>query len=526
MTPDIPCSISILADLRAMERGRACIEAELDDLVVQLARVMERRSDVERQQAISTAMLSPVRRLPVEILSKIFELSIPHDWEQKFLGLRGPASAEVCKVWRTVAIGMPQLWNNIGIDYRTDSKHLRSAFDLRMARCGQGPLRLHLAFHRHWGRSHSVPEVWATLCSQSHRWSALTVENFSPRTAKGLHWTWPSHFPILSSLELVGEDPDSPSLHVFSDAPITSLKMCFSYSPRRPPALHSTWKITNVDLHCEDIRSFLPLLLDCYLTLQHLDVETLSEIDGIPAFFGMEFPVLETLKLHYHACRFLTYLETPRLRRLDLYGHEGGIGDMKKPLSEVAEKIRTSGVAESLGWLTLTDIEDATQNIIQCLDLLPVLQSLDIENRASPDYGEHEVISEELLRALVRVPTDAASMNRLPRLRRLGLLWRMSEGIVCDRIDLVEALLRSRSTEDTYEGKNLARIEWLETDLPGDWSLSDLSRHIATTFMHFGILEIRRCCSYSNPPLKSTGRLLSVGISRCTISRNTQQHNP
>ena len=39
--------------------------------------------------------------------------------------------AEVCKVWRTVAIGMPRLWNTIGIDYGSASKHVRNAFDLR-----------------------------------------------------------------------------------------------------------------------------------------------------------------------------------------------------------------------------------------------------------------------------------------------------------------------------------------------------------------------------------------------------------
>ncbi|KAL1666376.1 hypothetical protein GGF50DRAFT_50732 [Schizophyllum commune] len=475
VTPDIAC---IRADLSAIDHGYARIEAQLDILVVQLARVMGQRADVERQRAVSIAMLSPVRRLPVEILSKIFELSLPYDWEQKFLGSRGPMFAEVCKVWRTVAIGMPRLWNTIGIDYRTASKYVRNAFNLCMARCGQGPLRLRLAFHCQWARCHLIPEVWTTLCSQSHRWSALTVEDLYPRTARELHWTWPSRFLILSRLELVGDCSVSPPLQIFSDAPVTSLKLQYGFHLREHLALPSTWKITNLEINCRnDLRSFLPLLWDCRLSLQHLDVGTVANAEDFPASVvdGIMLPVLGSAKLHGDACRFLTYMEIPRLRLLDLCGPcEGGIICMNKPLKEVAERIYTSRGWESLRWLTLTDLTNATGAVIQCLDHLPTLQSLDIENRAAHDWGEHKHISKTLLRALVRVPTNAASMKRLPRLRRLGLLWRMAEGKACDTVYLVEALLRSRSTEDTYEGENLGRIEWFATDLPGDWSVSGL----------------------------------------------------
>ncbi|KAJ7135091.1 hypothetical protein C8R46DRAFT_1325848 [Mycena filopes] len=73
-------------------------------------------ADVARNAAI----LSPLRWMPVEILSEIFSWTLPSDWE---LLQRGRIDvrdspwtlSQTCSRWRTIAIHSPSLWSFIGI---------------------------------------------------------------------------------------------------------------------------------------------------------------------------------------------------------------------------------------------------------------------------------------------------------------------------------------------------------------------------------------------------------------------------
>ncbi|KAL1682374.1 hypothetical protein EV122DRAFT_274484 [Schizophyllum commune] len=399
VVPNDDCSAGIKEDLRAMERVHNNIQCEIDDLVLQLAHAVGRRSDVERQQAASRAMLSPVRQIPPEVMSKIFEFATPEDWTQALVGTRMLNFAAVCKVWRTIALETPQLWNSFSIDFWQDPKRWQDAFDLRKARWLHG-----------WGA-----DVWEWLSSQSHRWAALTIDDLPPQEqGPQWQWTWPRHLPILTNLEFISNSSIPPPFSTFTDAPVTSLKICYTTNPRAVAALPSTWTITDLTIDCRhesrdvDLMPFLHIIAGCSTSLQSLDVAA-WRIKEIPAFVakGVVLPALEIAKLSFLACELLTYMTTPRLASMALRG---------------------AGTRDRLRSLKLVDFAGATGTIIQCLDLLPALSSLDIVKSRSGFHGVSYIVSRSLLCALARDPTEPTTMDRLPQLKRLGFKLGWPEG--------------------------------------------------------------------------------------------------
>ncbi|KAL1736599.1 hypothetical protein EV714DRAFT_197885 [Schizophyllum commune] len=482
VVPNDDCSAGIKEDLRAMERVHNNIQCEIDDLVLLLAHAVGRRSDVERQQATSRAMLSPIRQIPPEIMSKIFEFATPEDWTQALVGTRTLNFAAVCKVWRTIALETPQLWNSFSIDFWQDPKRWQDAFDLRVARCGQIPLQLRFTFDfiglHGWGA-----DVWEWLSTQSHRWAALTIDDLPPQEqGPQWQWTWPRHLPILTNLELIANSSIPPPFSTFTNAPVTSLKICYMTNPRAVAALPSTWTITDLTIDCQhelqvvDLMPFLHIIAGCSTSLQSLDVAA-WRIKEMPAFVaeGMVFPALETVKLSFLACELLTYVTTPRLASLYLRGFEShDHGKDARLLERCVEMLSQSsaGTRDRLRSLELVDFAGATGTIIQCLDLLPALSSLDIVKSRNGFHGVSYIVSRSLLCALARDPLEPTTMDRLPQLKRLGLKLGWPEGKDYDKAELLKEILLSRTKECEYEGKELTRLERFETDLPGDWELS------------------------------------------------------
>ncbi|KAJ7607859.1 hypothetical protein FB45DRAFT_707291, partial [Roridomyces roridus] len=80
------------------------IAAEISRLQEQLCSLQQDRSDLLDYQRKHKSMLSPLRRMPPEILAEIFTSSIPvvsDPW----------VWTHICSRWRAVAIATPALWS-------------------------------------------------------------------------------------------------------------------------------------------------------------------------------------------------------------------------------------------------------------------------------------------------------------------------------------------------------------------------------------------------------------------------------
>ncbi|KAK0503579.1 hypothetical protein EDD18DRAFT_1138474, partial [Armillaria luteobubalina] len=113
--------VTVLKELQqALSTQLALIEAELEDLDSQRGNMSSRVAEYKR-------LLSPVRRLPPEILLKIFLDTVifpmPRTQSQRdryWWDFHPSKSALwsielVCKAWRRAALGFPELWSSINI---------------------------------------------------------------------------------------------------------------------------------------------------------------------------------------------------------------------------------------------------------------------------------------------------------------------------------------------------------------------------------------------------------------------------
>lgn len=113
--PPNPQNASILQqELNAAFKDLEAIDVELPQLEATLKAIHARRllltDYVKRYQPV----ISPVRRLPPEILSQIFLLSRPDGVINMLDATKYPWTlTQVCRGWRTTAISTPRLWSVI-----------------------------------------------------------------------------------------------------------------------------------------------------------------------------------------------------------------------------------------------------------------------------------------------------------------------------------------------------------------------------------------------------------------------------
>lgn len=116
-----------------------------------------------------TAILSPLRNLPCEILCRIFVLAVPPlrrlelpraPW---FLG-------HICQRWRDISVALPTLWSAFGIDKKISCPS--GAFETQFSRAGQANLQITII-------SASTPPLppLDTLIVACDRWDTLAVKD-------------------------------------------------------------------------------------------------------------------------------------------------------------------------------------------------------------------------------------------------------------------------------------------------------------------------------------------------------------
>ncbi|KAK7461328.1 hypothetical protein VKT23_008507 [Stygiomarasmius scandens] len=139
LTPDIPSSSVSLGQLRSMrlptpkedadfrnnfesfqDRLRQ-YDAEILSLEGVLAELKGKRSDLQRHVDAQCGMLASIRRLPLDVISHIFDfecegygLTVSATQKDKATA-RTLALSHVCAFWREIALSRPSLWSRISI---------------------------------------------------------------------------------------------------------------------------------------------------------------------------------------------------------------------------------------------------------------------------------------------------------------------------------------------------------------------------------------------------------------------------
>ncbi|KAJ7314379.1 hypothetical protein DFH08DRAFT_895321, partial [Mycena albidolilacea] len=105
----------------------AYLDAKIAPLKAELAKLLEERDSLDAEVRKHEGALSPLRRMPVEIISLIFKFAAP--FRSYVMNVKeGPwVLSAVCSRWRTIALSQPSLWNSFVLNFMDDSDSPGSA---------------------------------------------------------------------------------------------------------------------------------------------------------------------------------------------------------------------------------------------------------------------------------------------------------------------------------------------------------------------------------------------------------------
>ncbi|KAF5356525.1 hypothetical protein D9758_008263 [Tetrapyrgos nigripes] len=140
-TLDSPFSHLLSSNYAASDSDVPCVKAIINSssntlrrLNSEIRELEQKRDSVQTCIDVHRALLSPSRRLPVEILSEIFAHCLPRDRNPNCSQSEAPILlGRVCRTWRHVSLSTPSLWASIHIviPILASRSVLRSVIDAR-----------------------------------------------------------------------------------------------------------------------------------------------------------------------------------------------------------------------------------------------------------------------------------------------------------------------------------------------------------------------------------------------------------
>ncbi|KAJ7483486.1 hypothetical protein FB451DRAFT_107135 [Mycena latifolia] len=186
------------------------IEKEISRLQARLQQLRDEHGLLSRYRAQNTAILSPLRRMPPEVLGEIFSWTLPSidEGSRKFhIMSRSPwVLTYVSSRWRAVALSTPSLWSQIVIDYRLKHTHPSSISMIKTQIERAHQLRIHF-YGTEKRPPHPQIEMFRCLAAHCSQWEVLSIQLTSPIVPllAGIR----NHIPSLHTLIILWEGPES-----------------------------------------------------------------------------------------------------------------------------------------------------------------------------------------------------------------------------------------------------------------------------------------------------------------------------
>ncbi|KAJ7437758.1 hypothetical protein FB451DRAFT_1450368, partial [Mycena latifolia] len=189
----------------------------LDDEISQLQKALEERAEL-------SALISPARRLPVDVLQEIFIACLPTHRNCVMSAVEAPVLlGRICSFWRTICLSTPRLWSRLHIVEPGCPKKTLGMFEgkfkervkeklaqrrettrMWLGRSGQCPLSISLKCTFDRRTFTPVPEehLIPALIPFASRWEHVTfATRFSSVLAPLLHLT-EADVPLLKSVDI------------------------------------------------------------------------------------------------------------------------------------------------------------------------------------------------------------------------------------------------------------------------------------------------------------------------------------
>ncbi|KAJ7483507.1 hypothetical protein FB451DRAFT_1555457 [Mycena latifolia] len=295
----------------------ADVENEISRLRDQLQKLEKERASLSRSLAQNNAVLSPLRRMPTELLGEIFSWTLPSvsealNWP-RFQAQHSPwVLTQVCRRWRAVALSTPSLWSRIAINFDFEHANPLSKIKAQIERANK--LKIHFCGNKKPSRQQI--EIFCHLAVHCSRWEELSIR-LTP-TILPLFASLRNHFPLLRRLIIAWEGPESPigmeSIDCFQTAPsLLDVHILSCY--RHVSILFPTRHLTRYELGCPWQMHQHLLKLSVNLVQAHITVD-FDNSDPHPDSHIID--LLHLQRLFVSRLAILDCLNVPALEELSL----------------------------------------------------------------------------------------------------------------------------------------------------------------------------------------------------------------
>ncbi|KAJ7498116.1 hypothetical protein B0H11DRAFT_2189846 [Mycena galericulata] len=175
MTTNEPPNGPELAYIRAVVSKTgprlACLDDEISRLEGQLKQLKKDRAVLSEYHAQNTTIISPLRRMPREILGEIFSWTLS---SAVFDVRESPwVLTYVCSHWRAVSISKPSLWSLVHINFPQHDAYPLTMIETHIQRAQTLKIRF---FGRTKKDSRTQIQMFKLLSDHSDRWEELTLQ--------------------------------------------------------------------------------------------------------------------------------------------------------------------------------------------------------------------------------------------------------------------------------------------------------------------------------------------------------------
>jgi hypothetical protein len=312
-----------------MSDGQKRVDA-LEAVIVQLTR---KRNEIVENIRQHRAILSPVRRVPPELVCEILVLSLSSDDDEDTPNRPPWHFGHICRFWRHCVLAYPALWSSITIPSSSSSSDphpLISMIEIQLVRCADAPLRV--CWSPSDERTAADPGSVDLVLAHSSRWRTLRLDICYELDAPvSLDWLRPANGRLvaLETFEVTGSSGfrvDIPD--IFSTTPSLrnvfltdwTFELCTSV-PAIPWAQITRYRGTFGPDKQIEILEAAANLVSCALGFPNWN----DVVRGIPTVL----PCLR--RLHLETPEFTHRLNTPLLEELILHYWGGtmyGVGEI------------------------------------------------------------------------------------------------------------------------------------------------------------------------------------------------------
>ncbi|KAJ6471905.1 hypothetical protein C8R45DRAFT_1217876 [Mycena sanguinolenta] len=328
--------VPLESELPTVESTFSTIDASLaiigNEILALDCRIKELNAERDRLYSYrmkNSAILSPIRRLPPEILVEIFSWTTPKSvkrrWSSARSGLRSLpwpwVLTHINRRWREIIVSTPSLWSHVVVDFRVYPSYPLPMLEAQITRAQKLKLKIHFCGRGFPCASEPQVQIFHYLAQHSSRWEEFY---FHPTGALApLLADLRGQIPLLRALRIhwnydaIFDDEEPPEPVDFADSvpSLVDVSIFNKFSPM--PISLPAHQLTRYDLRApwdmhKTILTRAPNLVEAHVDVHvRFGNESWLDTDEI-----IDLPELD--RLYISKLEVLRYIRTPVLQGLAL----------------------------------------------------------------------------------------------------------------------------------------------------------------------------------------------------------------